>query len=50
MSLSKFNAKYKTEISESIKELDLLSKKIGDDGLKFLCSVKFKKLDQLLLE
>ena len=30
--------------------MDVLSKKIGDEGLKFLCTVKFKKLDQLLLE
>lgn len=50
MSLSKFNSKYNTEISENTKELDVLSKKIGDEGLKILCSVKFKKLDQLLLE
>ena len=50
MNLSKFNSKYKTEISEKTTELDVLSKKIGDEGLKFLCTVKFKKLDQLLLE
>ena len=30
--------------------LDTLGKKIGDQGLKILCSVKFKKLEQLLLE
>lgn len=50
MSLSKFNTKYKTEISEDTTELDVLSKKIGDEGLKILCSVKFKRLEQLLLE
>ena len=50
MSLSKFNSKYKTEINEQTKELDVLSKKIGDEGLKILCSVKFIKLEQLLLE
>ena len=50
MNLSKFNSKYKIEISEDTQELDALSKKIGDEGLKFLCTVKFKKLDQLLLE
>ena len=50
MSLSKFNSKYKTEITENTSELDVLSKKIGDEGLKILCTVKFKKLDQLLLE
>lgn len=45
MNLSKFNSKYKIEISENIQELDALSKKIEDEGLKFLCTVKFKKLD-----
>ena len=50
MSLSKFNTKYKTDFSENTVELDALSKKIGDEGLKILCSVKFKKLSQLLLE
>jgi len=50
MSLQKFNSKYKLEITESTTELDALSKKIGDEGLKLLCSIKFKKLDQLLLE
>ena len=50
MSLSKFNQKYKTEFSENTVELDALSKNIGDEGLKILCQVKFKKLDQLLLE
>ena len=45
-----FNSKYKTEISEDIEELDALGKKIGDEGLKILCSIKFKKLTQLLLE
>ena len=39
MNLSKFNSKYKTEISEKTTELDVLSKKIGDEGLKFLCTV-----------
>ena len=50
MSLSKFNSKYKTEITEGTTELDVLGKKIGDEGLKIICSIKFKKLDQLLLE
>ena len=50
MSLSKFNSKYKTEITEDTKELDVLGKKIGDEGLKTVCSIKFKKLVQLLLE
>ena len=50
MSLSKFNSKYKTEITEDTTELDVLGKKIGDEGLKIICSIKFKKLDQLLLE
>jgi len=50
MSVSKFNSKYKTEISETTEELDALSKKIGDEGLKLLCTIKFKKLVQLLLE
>ena len=50
MSLQKFISKYKLEISENTTELDALSKKIGDEGLKLLCSIKFKKLDQLLLE
>ena len=50
MSLSKFNSKYKTEITENTTELDVLGKKIGDEGLKIICSIKFKKLDQLLLE
>ena len=45
-----FNSKYKTEISEDIEELDALGKKIGDEGLKILCAIKFKKLTQLLLE
>ena len=49
MSLKNFNSKYKTEITEETVELDVLSKKIGDDGLKTLCSVKFSKLEQLLL-
>ena len=48
--IKNFNAKYKTEISENIEELDALSKKIGDNGLKILCSIKFTKLTQLLLE
>ena len=50
MSISKFNTKYKTEIAENSNELDFLSKKIGDEGLKALCLIKFKNLDQLLLE
>lgn len=50
MSLSKFNSKYKTDITENTTELDVLGKKIGDEGLKIICSIKFKKLDQLLLE
>ena len=50
MSVSKFNSKYKTDISETTEELDALSKKIGDEGLKLLCTIKFKKLVQLLLE
>ena len=50
MSVKSFNSKYKTDISEDIEELDALGKKIGDDGLKALCSIKFKKLRQLLLE
>ena len=50
MSLTKFNQKYKTEFSEKTTELDALSKNIGDEGLKILCSVKFVKLTQLLLE
>ena len=50
MSLAKFNQKYKTDFSEKTTELDALSKNIGDEGLKILCSVKFKKLEQLLLE
>ena len=45
-----FNSKYKTEISENIEELDVLGKKIGDEGLKILCTIKFNKLTQLLLE
>ena len=48
--LKKFNAKYKTEITEDIEELDVLGKKIGDEGLKILCGVKFTKLGQFLLE
>ena len=50
MSVKSFNSKYKTEISEDIEELDALGKKIGDEGLKILCSIKFKKLRQMLLE
>ena len=50
MSIAKFNSKYKTEITENTEELDVLSKKIGDEGLKILCSINFKKLSQLLLE
>ena len=50
MSLAKFNSKYKTDFSENTTELDALSKKIGDEGIKILCGVKFKKLEQLLLE
>ena len=48
--ITKFNEKYKMEITEDIVELDALSKKIGDDGLKILCCIKFTKLEQLLLE
>ena len=48
MSLQKFISKYKLEILENTTELDALSTKIGDDGLKLLCSKIFKKLDQLL--
>ena len=32
--IKNFNAKYKTEISENIEELDALSKKIGDNGFR----------------
>ena len=48
--LENFNKKYKTELNIDLPEIDLLSKKIGNDGLKVLCGVKFTKLDQLLLE
>ena len=48
--LDAFNKKYKTEITLNQEEVDLLSKKIGNDGLKILCGIKFTKLDQLLLE
>ena len=48
--LKKFNSKYKTEITEDIVELDVLGKKIGDEGLKILCDVKFSKIQQFLLE
>ena len=50
MSLSKFNSKYKTEISEKTTELDAYGKKIGEEGLKILCGIKFTNLQQLLLE
>ena len=50
MILSKFNSKYETKIEENTEELDVFRKKIGDEGLKLLCTVKFKKLSQLLLE
>ena len=45
-----FNAKYKTEINQDTVELDLLKKKLGDEGLHLLCSFKFNKLEQILLE
>ena len=48
--LANFNKKYSLEVSEDTVELDALSKKIGDEGLKLICSIKFKKLEQLLLE
>ena len=48
--VNNFISKYKTEISEEIEELDVLGKKIGDEGLKLLCSIKFKNITQLLLE
>ena len=48
--IKNFNSKFKTDITENIEELDLLSKKIGDQGLKILCSIKFTKITQLLLE
>ena len=48
--LANFNKKYKLEITENTVELDALSKKIGDEGLKILCSINFMKLEQLLLE
>ena len=48
--LENFNKKYKTELTIDIPEIDLLSKKIGNDGLKIICGIKFTKLDQLLLE
>lgn len=48
--LDAFNKKFKTEIKLDSEELDLLSKKIGNEGLKILCGIKFTKLDHLLLE
>jgi Leucine-rich repeat (LRR) protein len=48
--LKTFNDNYKMDINEDTVELDGLSKKIGDEGLKLLCSIKFTKLEQLLLE
>ena len=48
--LKNFNSKYNTEINQDTVELDLLKKKLGDEGLKLLCSIKFNKLEQILLE
>ena len=48
--LTNFNKKYNLQVTEDTVELDALSKKIGDEGLKIICSIKFKKLEQLLLE
>ena len=40
--LKKFNEKYSTNIEDlDIKEINLSDKKIGDEGLKFLCEIKF---------
>ena len=48
--IKNFNTKYKTEITQNTVELDLLKKKIGDEGLKLLCSIKFPIIEQILLE
>ena len=48
--IENFNKKYKTEIGLDNPEIDVLSKKIDNDGFKILCSIKFNKLEQLLLE
>lgn len=48
--IDNFNKKYQTEIALDKPEIDVLNKKIGNEGLKQLCSFKFTNLEQLLLE
>ena len=48
--LIKFNEKYKSSIKDiNINKIDLNSKNIGNEGLKCLCQIEFKKLKSLNL-
>ena len=48
--LIKFNEKYKSNIKDiNINKIDLNSKNIGNEGLKCLCQIEFKKLKSLNL-
>ena len=50
MKLNEFNNIYKLKIKDlNITKLDLSDKKIGDDGLKNLSDIDFKKLKELVL-
>jgi len=48
--LKKYNDKYNTNIEDiDIKELNLIGRKIGNEGLKDFVTIKFKKLKELNL-
>ena len=48
-SLNEFNNKYNTNIEDiDIKKLNLIDKKIGNEGLEFLSKIKFKELKLLI--
>ena len=50
LTLHEFNKKYNTNIEDiDIKELDLSQNNIGNEGLKFLCEIKFTHLIKLNL-
>ena len=50
LKLKEFNNKYNLNIKDlNITKLDLSDKKLGDEGLKNVCNIDFKKLKELIL-
>ena len=47
---SNLNKKYLLEITADTAEIDTLYKNLGDEGIKIISSIYFKKLEQLLFE